>query len=98
MTIEQIKTTIDQLERTLFLHLLQPLAIEELEQLQGKTKVLREAFLETCFVGYSVEELEEIRFKLVEISYSLIITLKEQLHQNVTEDIRKLESLRGGRR
>ncbi|WP_157950993.1 hypothetical protein [Peribacillus acanthi] len=45
MSIGHIKTDIDQLERTLFIHLLQPLAIEELEQMQEKVKELKEAFL-----------------------------------------------------
>lgn len=74
MSIEQIKTDIDQLERTLFLYSLQPLAIEELEQMQEKVKELKEAFLETCFVGISVVELEEIPIqilKLVTASLSL---------------------------
>ncbi|WP_312094587.1 hypothetical protein [Niallia sp.] len=93
MTTEQIKIAIDQLERTLFLHSLQPLAIKEVEQMQEKVKELKETFLETCFEGSSVEELEEIRFKLVEIRYSIIIAKKEQLHLNVTDDVRKLESL-----
>lgn len=93
MTIEQIKIDTDQLERMLFLHSLQLLKLEELERLQEKVKGLKEAFLETSFVGYRMEELEEIRFKLAEISYSVIIALKEQLHQNVTDDVRKLESL-----
>lgn len=93
MTIEQIKTDTDQLERRLFLHSLQPLAVEELEQMLEKIKGLKEAFLETCFVDCRIEELEEIRFKLAEINYSVIITLKEQFRQNTTDDIRKLESL-----
>lgn len=93
MTTEQIKIAIDQLERTLFLHALQPLAIEKLEQLQEKVKELKESFLVTCFEGNSVAELEEIRFKLAEISYCISISLKEQLHQNVNDDIRKIEGL-----
>lgn len=93
VTIEQITTDIDQLERTLFLHSLQPLAMEEMERLQEKIEELKEAFLETCFVDSSVAELEEIRFKLVEISYSIIIPLKEQLHQITTDDVRKLANL-----
>lgn len=93
MTIEQIKTDIEQLERTLFLHSLQPLTKEELEQIQEKIKVLKEAFLETCFEGNNVEELEDIRFKLAEISYSIIIAIKEQLHQITTDDVRKLANL-----
>ncbi|WP_449619503.1 hypothetical protein [Robertmurraya sp. Marseille-Q9965] len=93
MTIEQLKTALDQLEQMMLLHSLQPLAIEELEQLQEKVKELKESFLLTCFEGNSVAELEEIRFKLVEICYSISISLKEQLHQNVNDDIRKLEGL-----
>ena len=93
MTTEQIKIAIDQLERTLFLHSLQPLAIEELEQIQEKVNELKESFLETCFLDISVAELEEIRFKLAEISYSIIIAIKEHLYQNIADDIRKLESL-----
>lgn len=93
MTIEQIKTDIDQLERKLFLHSLHQLAIEELEQMQEKVKELKESFLVTCFEGKSVAKLEEIRFKLAEISYSIIIAIKEQFHQSTNDDIRKLESL-----
>nr|WP_259548262.1 hypothetical protein [Heyndrickxia oleronia] len=93
MSIEQIKTGIDQLEQMLFFHSLQPLAMEELEQLQEKVKELKESFLETCFVGVSIEALEEIRFKLAEITYCIIISKKEQLHQNASEDVGKLESL-----
>ncbi|MFB6469525.1 hypothetical protein ACE38V_22590 [Cytobacillus sp. Hz8] len=92
MSTEHIKTDIDQLERKLFLHSLQPLAMVELEQMQEKVKVLKETFLETCFEDNSVAELEEIRYKLAEIRYSIIIATKEQLYQNVTDDIRRLES------
>ncbi|MBN6185680.1 hypothetical protein JQN58_01615 [Aneurinibacillus sp. BA2021] len=60
MTIAQIKTAIDQLERTLFSHSLQPIEIEELEQMQEKVKGLKEAFLETCFEGSVI--LHIIRF------------------------------------
>ncbi|MEC1722846.1 hypothetical protein [Schinkia azotoformans] len=93
MSIGQIKTDIDQLERTLFIYSLQPLAIEELEQMQEIVKALKEVFLETCFEGINVAELEEVRFKLAEISYSIIIAIKEQFHQSVTDDVRKLETL-----
>lgn len=93
MSTEQIKIDIDQLERKLFLHSLQPMAMEELEQMQEKVKVLKETFLETCFEDNSVIELEEIRFKLAEISYSIIIATKEQLHQNVTDDFRRLANI-----
>jgi len=93
MTIEQIRADIDQLERALFLHSLQPLAVEELEQMQEKVKELKEAFLKTCFEGSSVTELEEVRFKLAEISYSIIISIKEHLHLNIVDDIRNLENL-----
>lgn len=93
MSIEQIKTDIDQVEKLLFTHSLQPMMMEELEQIQEKVKVLKETFLETYFEGISVAELEEIRFKLVEISYSIIIAIKEHLHQNVTDEIRKLGCL-----
>ena len=77
----------------LFLHSLQPLKLEKLEQMQEIVKELKEVFLETCFEGISVAELEEIRFKLAEISYSIIIAIKEQFHQSVTDDVRKLETL-----
>ena len=93
MTIEQIKLDIDQLEKMLFIHSLQPLATEELEQMQEKVKGLKEELLETCFEGYKVWKLEEIRFKLVEVGYNINIDLKEQFHQNTTADIRKLKNL-----
>ncbi|KSU89215.1 MULTISPECIES: hypothetical protein [Bacillales] len=93
MTTEQIKIAIDQLERTLFLHSLQPLAIEELEQMQEKVNELKESLLETCFLDISVAELEEMRFKLAEIRYSIIIATKEYLHLNTVDDIRSLENL-----
>lgn len=93
MSIEKIKTDIDHLERTLFLHSLQPLTIEELEQMQEKVKELKEALLETCFLNISIEELEEIRFKLAEINYSIIISLKEELLLNIVDDVRNLENL-----
>lgn len=92
MTIE-IKTDIDQLEKSLFYHSLQPLTNKELEQMQEKVKGLKESFLGMCFEDNSVAELEEIRFKLAEISYSIITAINEQLSQNVTNDIRKLEDL-----
>jgi hypothetical protein len=93
LTTEQIKLDIDQLERTFFIHSLQPLATEELEQMQEKVKGLKEAFLGTCFIGSSVEELEEMRFKLAEISCNIIIALKERLHLNIVDDIRNLENV-----
>jgi len=93
MFIEQINADIDQLERMLFLHSLEPMSVEELEQMEEKVKGLKEAFLEMCFLDIGVAELEEMRFKLVGISYSIIIAIKEHLHQNVTGYLRKLESL-----
>lgn len=87
MTIEQIILDIDQLEQMLFFHTLQPLAIEELEQLQKKVKELKEAFLGTCFVGISVAELEDMRFKLAEITFGIEISIKEKLQQDVTADM-----------
>lgn len=84
---------IDQLEQMLFIHSLQILAIEELEQMQEIVKELKEAFLETRFGGNNVEKLEDIRFRLAEISYSIIIATKEHLHQNTVDDIRNLENL-----
>lgn len=93
MTIEQIKTDTDQLERKLFLHSLHPIKTEELEQMQEKVKELKEALLETCFLNISIEELEEIRFKLAEINYSIIISLKEELYLNIVDDVRNLENL-----
>jgi hypothetical protein len=91
MTIEQITTDIDQLEQMVFYHSLQSLKLEELEQMREKVKRLKEAFLGTYFVSYRVEVLEEIRFKLAEITVSIEINIKEQLRQNATADIRKLE-------
>ncbi|MBB2481360.1 hypothetical protein H5P36_14305 [Bacillus sp. APMAM] len=93
MSIEQIRANIDQLEQMLFLHSLQPLKLEKLEQMQENVKELKESFLVTCFEGNSVAELEEIRFKLAEICYSISISIKEQFHQNITNDIRKLGCL-----
>ena len=94
MTIEKIKHISTNLkEGCFFIHSFQPLAMEKLEQLQEKVKELKESFLVTCFEDNSVAELEEIRFKLAEICYSISISLKEQLHQNVNDDIRKLEGL-----
>ncbi|OLN21645.1 hypothetical protein BTO30_13855 [Domibacillus antri] len=93
MTIEQIKLDIDQLEKSLCLNSLHSLDVEVLEQLQEKVKDLKEAFLETSFVGYMIEELEEIRFKLAEITVGIEIRIKEKLHQDITVHIRKLESL-----
>ncbi|MTT31468.1 hypothetical protein GMB86_05470 [Terrilactibacillus sp. BCM23-1] len=61
--------------------------------MQEKVKELKEAFLELCFEDNSVVELEEIRFKLAEISYSTIIAVREQFHLNVTDDVRNLENL-----
>ncbi|MGQ4666677.1 hypothetical protein ACUIJN_12740 [Metabacillus halosaccharovorans] len=93
MTIEQIKTYNDQLEQMLFLHSLQPMAIEELEKMQEKVKELKEAFLTMGFKGIKVVELEEIRFKLAEICYSIIIAINEYLHLNIVDDIRNLKIL-----
>lgn len=93
VTIEKIKTNICELEKLLFLHSLQQLAIEELEQMQEKVKELKEAFLVTCFVGINIAELEEMRFRLVEINCSAIIALKEQLHQNTTDYFRRFANV-----
>jgi len=91
LTIEQIKTEIDQIERTLFFHSLYRIGIEELEVMQERLKEIKEAFLQIPFTVYKVSEQEEIRFALAEVTISIDIDIKELLHLDVTVEISKLE-------
>lgn len=93
MTIVQIKTHIDQLEKKLFFHSLRKMKIEELEQLQDEVRGLKRNFLETCFIGHEVEELEEVRFKLMEISCMITIYLNELLPNNSITVMKRHENL-----
>jgi hypothetical protein len=93
LTIEQIKLDIDQVKKVLFFDSLYKLEVEELKLLFEKVKRLKEDFLEASFIGCMIEELEEIRFELAEISIEIKICIGEELQQNVSADIRKLEEL-----
>jgi DNA primase large subunit len=93
MNISQIKTRIERIEKKLFCHSLERVAIEELEELQEEAIGLKESFLEISFRDIEREELEGVRFKLQEVSLGISINIKEKLLCDSSEDIRKLESL-----
>ena len=92
MTIEQIRNNLEKVEKNLLLDSLYNLNVEELVELQGEIRSLKEEFLESSFLGCEVEELDDIRFHLLETELNIAISIKEKLHEDTTEDVRRLES------
>ena len=77
----------------MFFDSLYGLDVEELQRQKANVEKLIESFLLLSFKCLDVVELEDIRFRLIETSVNLEIRIKEQLWEDTTADIMKLDSL-----
>lgn len=93
MTIDQIKWSLNQVENLMFFDSLYGLDVEELLRQKENVEKLIESFFWISYKGLDVMGLEYIRFRLIEASVNLEIRVKEQLREDTTADIMKLESL-----
>lgn len=93
MTIEQIAYEINQIENLLYFDSLYGIDNEGLLELHEKVKSVKEDFLQLPFTGLMIEELEDIRFRLLEAGINIDISIKEKRHEDVEDEIRQLEEL-----
>jgi hypothetical protein len=77
----------------MFFDSLYGLDVEELLRQKKIVGGLIESFLWLSFKELNVIELEVIRYRLLEASMNIQIRLKEELREDVTADVRKLEIL-----
>lgn len=93
-TIQELQVLLDKIERGIFEHSLFPKSLDELLDIRQDALDLKEDFLNSSFMGaQSVEELEGIRFKIVETALNAHILASEALYQDTQELKRKLHEL-----
>ncbi|MGX1902519.1 hypothetical protein ACT3HK_14440 [Thermolongibacillus altinsuensis] len=94
MTIIQLKQEIEKMEREIFTYsLYRNKDVQKLMNLKSKLMDLKEMFLQSSFISSNVEELEDIRFRLMEARIHLEISTKEALGEDVLDEIKQLENL-----
>ena len=94
MTIKDIRETLEQIERRLFEHSIYPMPIGEMLNLRQDALDLRDDFLNSSFIGtQTLEELEDMRFRIVEVEVSAHIFASGALYQNTEEPMRRLNRL-----
>ncbi|QNU39216.1 hypothetical protein IC801_08720 [Geobacillus sp. 44B] len=94
MTIIQFKQEIEKMEREIFTYsLYRNKDVQKLINLKSKLMDLKEMFLQSSFISSNVEELEDIRFRLMEAGIHLEISTKEALGEDALDEIKRLENL-----
>ncbi|GLH64495.1 hypothetical protein [Parageobacillus sp. G301] len=94
MTIIQLKQEIEKMEREIFTYsLYRNKDVQKLMNLKSKLMDLKEMFLQSSFISSNVEELEDIRFRLMEARIHLEISTKEALGEDALDEIKQLENL-----
>lgn len=94
MTIQHIRETLEQIERRLFQHSVHPMPIAEILNLRQDALDLRDDFLNSSFIGAkTLEELEDMRFRIVEVELNAHIVASEATYQNTEEQMRRLTDL-----
>lgn len=90
-TMNQIKIRLDQVERGIFEHSLFPKPRDELLDLRQEALDLKEDFLNSPFiVARSMEELEDIRYKIVECVLTAHILSSEAMYQDTSGYMQRL--------
>jgi predicted RNase H-related nuclease YkuK (DUF458 family) len=69
--------------------------VQKLMNLKSKLMDLKEMFLQSSFISSNVEELEDIRFRLLETGIHLEISTKEALGEDASDEIKQLKNLYG---
>ncbi|WP_067625400.1 hypothetical protein [Alicyclobacillus acidiphilus] len=93
-TIQNIRERLEQIERSLFQHSIHPIPCSELLRLRQDALDLKEDFLNSSFIGAeTIDELEDIRFSILEVELSAHIFASEAMYQNTEEPMRRLNDL-----
>ncbi|GMA58044.1 hypothetical protein C7445_1331 [Alicyclobacillus sacchari] len=93
-TIENIRDKLEQIERGLFEHSIHPMSSTELLRLRQDALDLKENFLNSSFMSANtIEELEDIRFRVLEVEVGAHIFASEAMYQSTEEPMRRLNDL-----
>lgn len=85
---------LDKIEREIFEHSLFQKSRDKLLKLRQEALDLKEDFLNSSFMdAHSIEELEEIRFKIMEAALTAHILASEAMYQDTKEHMRRLTEL-----
>jgi len=89
--IQEVKKKISSIERGIFEHSICPKSRDELLDMRQAALDLKENFINASFMRtQSIEELEDIRFKIVEVELNIHILASEAMCQSTEEDVRRL--------
>ncbi|SHK59703.1 hypothetical protein SAMN05443507_11757 [Alicyclobacillus tolerans] len=83
----------ERVERGVFEHSVCRKALDELLDMQSEITDIREAFLSHPFIGTTVEELEDLRFRILESEFNVHIFASEAMYQDTEEHMRRLTEL-----
>ena len=90
---DELKARLERVERGVFEHSLCPKTLDELLDMQSEITDIKEEFLSHPFRGTTVEMLEDIRFRILECEFSVHIFTSEAMHQDTSQQIRRLAEL-----
>ncbi|GLG01711.1 hypothetical protein Alches_17510 [Alicyclobacillus hesperidum subsp. aegles] len=91
--MEELNARVERVERSVFEHSLCPKKLDELLDMQGEISDIRESFLNQPFTGIAVEELEDLRFRILECEFNVHIFASEAMYQSTEESMRRLNDL-----
>jgi len=91
--MEELKARVERVERGVFEHSVCRKALDELLDMQSEISDIRESFLNQPFIGTTVEELEDLRFRILECEFNVHIFASEAMYQSTEEPMRRLNDL-----
>src|SRR5579875_1034079 len=91
--MEELKARVERVERSVFEHSLCPKKLDDLFDMQAEISDIRESFLNQPFTGTTVEELEDLRFRILECEFNVHIFASEAMCQSTEETMRRLNDL-----
>ncbi|WP_067625214.1 hypothetical protein [Alicyclobacillus acidiphilus] len=91
--MEELKARVERVERGVFEHSICPKKLDELLDMQGEISDIRESFLTQPFTGTTVEELEDLRFRILECEFNVHIYVSEAMYRDSMEHMRRLSEL-----
>jgi len=93
-TMQEIRERVDRIRRGIFIHSLFPKYTTELSSLYQQALDLRDSFFDSSFLdAESVEELEDLRFGIVESELNLRVLVSEATYLDTQEHMRALHDL-----
>lgn len=91
--MDELKERLERVEMSVFEHSLCPKKLDELLDMQTEITDIKEAFLNHPFTGTPVEELEDLRFRILECEFNAHIFVSEAMYQDTSEQMRRLTEL-----